>query len=166
MFTWVAELAFGESQSFLLVGKAAYMDSDDHTAPRIPDTLVFFTMLYKTIVLFNRMPRSTRAASILQVLLRDGEPSRLCPNSWADNNTGVVYFAVIFVSNLVTLLIYVVCISAFTICTQLRTNYIICSSLPQSVQKSSDFREYRTDLYSPPPLQPDLKVINASFSTL
>ncbi|KAI0811180.1 hypothetical protein BC629DRAFT_1732226 [Irpex lacteus] len=81
MFTWVAELAF--------------------------DTLVFFTMLYKTIVLFNRMPRSTRAASILQVLLRDG----------------VVYFAVIFVSNLVTLLIYVLAI-------------------------------------------PDLKVINASFSTL
>ncbi|KAI0094105.1 hypothetical protein BDY19DRAFT_989608 [Irpex rosettiformis] len=81
MFTWVAELAF--------------------------DSAVFFTMLYKTILLFNRMPRSTRASSILQVLLRDG----------------VVYFAVIFVSNLVTVLIYVLAI-------------------------------------------PDLKVINASFSTL
>ncbi|KAI0340201.1 hypothetical protein BDW22DRAFT_1360739 [Trametopsis cervina] len=71
------------------------------------DSCVFVAMLYRTIILANSVSRESKASSIVHVLMRDG----------------IVYFAVIFVSNLITVLVYVLA-------------------------------------------TPDLKVINASFSTL
>ncbi|KAH9852435.1 hypothetical protein C2E23DRAFT_730893 [Lenzites betulinus] len=68
-----------------------------------PDTAVFFATLYRTIELY-RLTVIGQAQSLITIIMRDG----------------IMYFAAIFVSNLVTVLIYV----------------------------------------------PDLKVINASFSTL
>ncbi|KAI0340199.1 hypothetical protein BDW22DRAFT_447663 [Trametopsis cervina] len=71
------------------------------------DTCVFFAMLYRTLYLYRTVPRRSQASSIVHILMRDG----------------IIYFAVIFGSNLITVLIYLLAV-------------------------------------------PDLRVINASFSTL
>ncbi|KAI0702336.1 hypothetical protein BC835DRAFT_1411160 [Cytidiella melzeri] len=63
------------------------------------DTCVFVAMLYRTVYLYVSLPNCSRTSSITHVLLRDG----------------VVYFGVISVSNLVTVLIYVFAIPALKV---------------------------------------------------
>ncbi|KAI0746632.1 hypothetical protein C8Q80DRAFT_1354782 [Daedaleopsis nitida] len=92
----------------ILTGKSSPGDRIIYTwvAELVFDSAVFFATLYRTIQLYRRTIIG-EALSLITVIMRDG----------------IMYFAAIFVSNLVTVLIFVV-------------------------------------------TQPDLKVINASFSTL
>ncbi|KAI0765097.1 hypothetical protein C8Q74DRAFT_1286150 [Fomes fomentarius] len=118
IYTWVAELVFG--MDIYLFSSSSYCARTPLTiciwlrsplrailcATIVTDSAVFFATLYRTIQLYRRTIIG-EALSLIAVIMRDG----------------IMYFAAIFVSNLVTVLIFV-----------FATN--------------------------------DLKVINASFSTL